>query len=62
MAHTLVKRMDSAHMKRMYDKALETSDADFLSPTSDITIDHVRKLNRETPTEQLLGNGLCVYW
>lgn len=32
-------------MKRMYDKALETCDADFLSPSSDITIDHVRKLN-----------------
>lgn len=48
MAHALVKRMDSAHMQRMYDNALETSDADFLCSPSDVTNDHVRTLKRET--------------
>jgi len=36
----------------MYDKALETSDADFLSPSSDITIDHVRKLNLDSSEKE----------
>jgi len=47
MSNVLVNRVDSAHMKRMFDMALQNSDVNFLSSTTKVSLEQVKNLQRK---------------
>eukprot|EP00210_Caulerpa_lentillifera_P003890 g3717.t1 len=48
MSNLVVNRIDSAHMKRMFDMALENSDVNFLSATTKVSLEQVKNLKLDS--------------
>eukprot|EP00210_Caulerpa_lentillifera_P000001 g1.t1 len=52
MSNVLVNRIDSAHMKRMFDMALQSSDVNFLSATTSVSIEQVKNLKLDNDVNE----------